>query len=64
VDGLRIIVLSAAPAATMSQTSLEQTARMSGLVRWDLPFDAAIMALVGVLLAALAAVRFNRAENQ
>jgi ABC-2 type transport system permease protein len=60
VDGLRIVVLSAAGTA---EQSLAETARSFGLVRWDLPLDAAVMALVGVLFAVLAALRFSKAEN-
>jgi ABC-2 type transport system permease protein len=64
VDGLRIIVLSAsAPSGGTAEQPLEVAARAAGLVRWDLPFDAAIMALVGVFFAALASVRFSRTEN-
>jgi ABC-2 type transport system permease protein len=64
VDGLRIIVLSAVePSAGAPGQSLDETARTYGLIRWDLPLDAAIIALVGVLFAGLAAVRFSRADN-
>ncbi len=64
VDGLRIIVLSAtASSGGGPEETLLESARTAGLVRWDLPFDALIMALVGVLLTALAAVRFSKAEN-
>jgi ABC-2 type transport system permease protein len=63
VDGLRIIVLSAAPTSGTAGQPLEVAARAAGLVRWDLPFDAAIMALVGTFFAALASVRFSRTEN-
>jgi len=64
VDGLRNVVLSAArPSGNMLDQSLQEAARAGGLVRWDLPFDAAIMALAGVFFAGLAAVRFSRAQN-
>jgi ABC-2 type transport system permease protein len=64
VDGLRIIVLSAKMSSGgMVEQSLQEAARASGLIRWDLPFDAAIIALVGAFFVALAAIRFSRAEN-
>ena len=64
VDGLRIIVLSATTSSGgMTEQSLQEAARASGLIRWDLPFDAAIIALVGAFFAALAAIRFSRTEN-
>jgi ABC-2 type transport system permease protein len=64
VDGLRIIVLSAKTSSGgMVEQSLQEAARASGLIRWDLPFDAAIVALVGAFFVALAAIRFSRAEN-
>jgi len=43
VDGLRIIVLSAATSSAASEPSLAEAARASGLVRWDLGFDIAII---------------------
>ena len=64
VDGLRIIVLSATTSSGgMVEQSLQEAARATGLIRWDLPFDAAIIALVGAFFVALAAIRFSRAEN-
>jgi ABC-2 type transport system permease protein len=64
VDALRIIVLSAtAPSGGAPEETLIESARAGGLVHWDLPFDALIMALVGVLFASLAALRFSRTEN-
>lgn len=65
VDALRNIVLTAAhPADGSSTTSMIEAAREAGLVKWNLPIDAAIMAAVGIALAGLAAVRFNRASNE
>ena len=65
VDALRNIVLTAAhPAEGASTASMIEAARDAGLVKWNLPIDAAIMAAVGVLLAGLAAARFNRASNE
>ena len=64
VDALRNIVLTAAhpPQGSTTQSMIE-AARDAGLVKWNLPIDAAIMASVGVVLAGLAAMRFNRASN-
>jgi ABC-2 type transport system permease protein len=62
VDGLRIIVFSAAGASS-GAPSLAETARDSGLIRWDLSFDIAVMLLVSALIATLASVRFSRASN-
>jgi ABC-2 type transport system permease protein len=62
VDGLRIIVFSASTASGGDAPTLE-LARASGLIRWDLDFDIAIMLLVSVLIATLASARFNRASN-
>jgi ABC-2 type transport system permease protein len=65
VDGLRNIILSAtSPPPGVSGDTLAETARSAGLIRWDLPFDAAIMLLAGALLASLAAWRFSRADNE
>lgn len=65
VDALRNIVLTAAhPAEGSSTTSMIEAARDAGLVKWNLPIDAAIMAAVGICLAGLAAARFNRASNE
>jgi ABC-2 type transport system permease protein len=61
VDGLRIIVFSATSSSEM--TSLAETSRASGLIRWDLGFDIAILTLVSALIATLAAARFSRASN-
>jgi ABC-2 type transport system permease protein len=61
VDGLRNIVFSAAGDSGM--TNLAESARASGLIRWDLGFDFAIMTMVSVLIATLAAARFSRASN-
>jgi ABC-2 type transport system permease protein len=64
VDGLRIIVLSAAaPSGGTVDQPLDAAARAAGLVRWGLSFDVIIMALVGAFFAALASVRFSRTEN-
>jgi len=63
VDGLRIIVLSAATPSAASEPSLAEAARASGLVRWDLGFDIAIMAVISAAITALAAARFNRASE-
>jgi ABC-2 type transport system permease protein len=63
VDGLRIIVLSAATSSASSERSLAEAARASGLVRWDLSLDIAMMALISVFITTLAAARFNRASN-
>jgi hypothetical protein len=46
-----------------AQESLLEGAREAALVRWDLPFDALIMLLVGALFTGLAAARFSRADN-
>jgi ABC-2 type transport system permease protein len=64
VDALRIIVMSAttSPGAA-AQESLLEGAREAALVRWDLPFDALIMLLVGALFTSLAAARFSKADN-
>jgi len=61
VDGLRNIVSSAASDTEM--TNLAESARASGLIRWDFGFDIAIMTLVSVLIATLAAARFSKASN-
>jgi ABC-2 type transport system permease protein len=61
VDGLRIIVFSATSSSEM--TNLAESARASGLIRWDLGFDIAILTLVGALIATLASARFSRASN-
>jgi ABC-2 type transport system permease protein len=61
VDGLRNIVFSATSGNEM--TNLAESARASGLIRWDLGFDIAVMTLVSVLIATLAAARFSRASN-
>jgi hypothetical protein len=63
VDGLRIIVFSATSTSS-SETPLAEAARASGLIRWDLGFDIAIMTLVAALIATLAAARFSRASNE
>jgi ABC-2 type transport system permease protein len=63
VDGLRIIVLSAVPPGEAAGQSLDGAARAAGLVRWDLPFDAALMALAGALFAVLAAAQFSKGDN-
>jgi len=63
VDGLRIIVLSAATSSASSEPSLAEAARASGLVRWNLGFDIAILTLVSALITTLAAARFNRASE-
>src|SRR5216683_1882433 len=64
VDGLRIIVFSASAASGDAASSLAESARASGLVRWDLGFDLAIMTLVSALITTLAAARFSRASNE
>jgi ABC-2 type transport system permease protein len=63
VDALRIIVLSAASSGAATPESPLAVAREGSLVRWDLPVDALIMVLVGILFTGLAAVRFSRADN-
>ena len=63
VDGLRIIVFSATTTSGSDVPALAETARASGLVRWDLGFDLAIMTLVSALIVTLAATRFSRASN-
>jgi ABC-2 type transport system permease protein len=63
VDGLRIIVFSATTTSGSDVPALAETARASGLVRWDLGFDLAIMTLVSALIVTLAATRFSRAGN-
>jgi ABC-2 type transport system permease protein len=64
VDGLRIIVMSATtPSGGAVQESALEGAREAALVRWDLPFDALIMLLVGALFTGLAAARFSKADN-
>ena len=63
VDGLRIIVFSATTTSGSDTPALAETARASGLVRWDLGFDLAIMTLVSALITTLAAARFSRASN-
>src|SRR5437870_6183193 len=63
VDGLRIIVLSAATSSASSEPSLAEAARASGMVRWDLGFDIAIMAAISALITTLAATRFSRASE-
>jgi ABC-2 type transport system permease protein len=63
VDALRIVVLSAAGGAPGTpDSSLADAARATGLVRWDLGFDALILTLVAAVLAVAAAARFGRAE--
>jgi len=57
VDALRNVVLSGA-----ADGALPQLARQAGLIRWDLGVDLAVMTLVAVLLTAVAAVRFRRAD--
>jgi ABC-2 type transport system permease protein len=63
VDALRNVVLSGATNhAESSVQSLADVARNAGLIRWDLGFDVAIMALAAVVLIAVAAFRFSRAD--
>lgn len=63
VDALRIVVLSAGANPVASSTpSLADAAREAGLIRWDLGFDVAVMALATAVLVAVAALRFSRAD--
>jgi ABC-2 type transport system permease protein len=64
VDALRNIVLTAAYPTDGAASSMIDAAREAGLVKWNLPIDAAIMAAVGIVLAGLAAARFDRASNE
>ena len=63
VDALLNVVLSgAANGAESPVRSLADVARDVGLIRWDLGFDVAVMALAAAVLAAVAAFRFSRAD--
>jgi ABC-2 type transport system permease protein len=63
VDALRHVALSGTPDhAESSMHSLAEVARSAGLIRWDLGFDVAIMVLAAVVLIAVAAFRFSRAD--
>jgi ABC-2 type transport system permease protein len=59
VDALRNVVFAGTPTGP---ESLQVVARAQGLVRWDLSFDVALLALVAGLLAAASAIRFSRAS--
>lgn len=63
VDALRNVVFAetVVQAGGGLQTTLAQMARAAGLIRWDLGFDVAVMALVALLLATAGAVSFSRA---
>src|SRR5438552_5301080 len=50
VDGLRYICFSASTTSGSGVPAVAVNARASGLVRWDLGFDLAIMTLVGALV--------------
>lgn len=62
VDALRHVTLAGARSAAAAGPSLVDVAREAGLVRWDLGFDVAVMALTTVVLAAVAGWRFSRAD--
>jgi ABC-2 type transport system permease protein len=63
VDALRIVAFSGATShAESSVQSLADVARNAGLIRWDLGFDIGIMILTAVVLIAVAAFRFSRAD--
>lgn len=62
VDALRNVVFSDSVVVLKGvEMSLVQLAQQSGLIRWDLGFDIAIMAAVAVVLAAGGAYCFSRA---
>jgi ABC-2 type transport system permease protein len=63
IDALRHTVLSGTLPAGSLERSLADVARQAGLIRWDLPFDVAILTLVAGLLAAVAAYSFSTAES-
>jgi ABC-2 type transport system permease protein len=63
VDALRNVLYSGTTIRVGGMTvPLAEMARRAGLVRWELGFDALVMAAAALLLAAAAAYRFNRAE--
>jgi ABC-2 type transport system permease protein len=63
VDALRNVVFAGTMVQTeMGERPLAEVARLAGLIRWDLPFDVAIIALVAAVLASTAAFSFSKAE--
>jgi ABC-2 type transport system permease protein len=62
VDALRIIVFSATTPSGSTASVLDKTSK-GELVHWNLPINALILVLVGILFMSLAAARFSRADN-
>ncbi len=54
VDALRNVIQAALPAGAVAEVS-----RATGLIRWDLPMDLAVLAAVAVVLVAAAGLRFE-----
>jgi ABC-2 type transport system permease protein len=57
VDALRNVIHAAAPAGAVAEVS-----QATGLIRWDLPLDLAVLAAVAVVLAAVAGLRFEKMQ--
>jgi ABC-2 type transport system permease protein len=59
IDALRHVVFSGTVPVGTAEQSLAEIAQKAGLIRWDLSFDVAILAIVAGLLATVAACRFS-----
>lgn len=63
VDALRTLIFSATVVqAGGSAHTLTEVARTAGIIRWSMGLDLSVLAAAGAVLAAGAAVRFNRTE--